>query len=253
MQDGAGEMDENGDAPEHKWVRWRKQLQSHDRRTFMLGGWLTLIGILLISAGWFTGIVAPNPISAFLDKLGWAAFQLGAAVILVNFLLARARAEAFKPLITEAQFELKQLTATALNPIFLKGPLQSLGRGEPMDVRKLDQRLRDRRELIRSHRRDTILRTGVAVQHDQVTLDMASAILDAINAEDDAARYLISAAHQPVYLKSLPVKLETLQQAYKKLNTFEHFAMQSEVQSVIDAIPAAIDRLNQNSAAPDAP
>lgn len=246
-------MDENGDAPEHPFMRWLDKLKGYDRTAFHFATWLVLFGALFTSAGWSIGSLFQCTLFDFLDKLGWSLMQLGGAVYIVNYLLAKARSKVFKPLIEEAQFDLKQLTQTALNPRFLIGPLQQLGKEEPMNVLKLDHRRRTRRAIIQSNRRDTILRASVAVQHDQGTLDLASAIINAIKAEDLAARYLISAAYDPAYCQELPEKLHALREAYQELNTFDHFANHIEVQAVIDAIPPAIARLTPSSTDPTAP
>jgi hypothetical protein len=138
-------------------------------------------------------------------------------------------------------------------PRFLVGPIESLGQGEPMNTEKLDQRWRTNSKRASTHRRDAISRAGLAFQHDPKTLEFATTILRAIDAEDVATLSLLFHAYDPRISGRLIGDLKALEKAYKDLNAHNHLANWHEVQKVIDAIPAAIDRLNQSSTDPTAP
>lgn len=246
-------MDEDDDAPEHPWVRWLNKLKGYDRTAFNAATWLVLAGSLFTTAGWSLSAHFQNLSFDLLDKLGWSLLQLGGAILIVNIILAKSRATSFKPLIEEAQFELKQLTAIALMPRFFIGPIKSLGQGTPVNTEKLDNRWRTNSKRAFKHRRDAILRAGIAFQHDPQTLEFATAILKAMDAEDSATLSLLFHAYDPKLSGRLVGDLRALQKAYKDLNTHNHLANWLEVQTVIDAIPVAIARISPSSADPAAP
>lgn len=84
-------MDENGDAPEHPWVRWYRGLSAAEQFTIQIAAGLFGGGVFLAAVGFgLTSVAAP--VSALLDRLGWSLIQLGGAIVVVQVVLHRRNA-----------------------------------------------------------------------------------------------------------------------------------------------------------------